>query len=111
MSGPGERPTDERENLDDEQGTVTFGETLYTEDGSPVGEVRGIDESGVFVTLRDEAEELTLERARSDRESGEADLVWRCTECGETGTISGGLPDACPHCDADSEGLMYWTEN
>ena len=111
MSGHGERPTDDSEEVDDEHGALAFGETLYTEDGTPVGEVRGIDESGVFVTFREGTKRFAVERGRSGHEFGETELVWRCTECGEMGTISAGLPDTCPSCGANREALMYWTED
>lgn len=90
---------------------VRFGETLYTADGRPVGTVRGIDEDGVFVTVREGAEALSVEHARSGHEFGEAELVWRCTNCGEMGEIAEGLPETCPNCGVEREELMYWTED
>lgn len=106
VSGHGETTNDNSED-----GTVSFGQTLYTDDGTPVGEVRGLNDGGVFVTVRDGVEALTVEHARSGHEFGEAELVWRCMECGEMGEIEGGLPPECPNCGAAKEELMYWTED
>ncbi|WP_254546580.1 DUF7130 family rubredoxin-like protein [Halomarina pelagica] len=108
MSGFGETPPEEDE---DEVTQLSFGQTLYTESGTPVGEVRSIEEGGVFVTVREGVEALTVEHARSGHEFGEAELVWRCTECGEMGEIDDGLPEECPNCGAPKEDLMYWTED
>uniref|UniRef100_UPI00300EA125 DUF7130 family rubredoxin-like protein n=1 Tax=Halalkalicoccus salilacus TaxID=3117459 RepID=UPI00300EA125 len=52
-----------------------------------------------------------FERVRSDAEFGEAELMWRCMECGEMGRIEDGLPDECPNCGDSREALMYWTED
>ncbi|MFC7157343.1 rubredoxin-like domain-containing protein [Halomarina halobia] len=108
MSGFGETPPDEDE---EEVQQLSFGQTLYTEDGTPVGEVRSIEEGGVFVTVREGVEALTVEHARSGHEFGAAELVWRCTECGEMGEIDEGLPEECPNCGEPKESLMYWTED
>lgn len=106
MSGHGETSNDTKEGE-----TVSFGQTVYTEDGTPVGEVRGLNDGGVFVTIRDGVEALTVEHARSGHEFGEAELMWRCRNCGEMGEIGGGLPPECPNCNAEKEELMYWTED
>lgn len=94
-----------------EERPVAFGQTLYTEDGTPVGKVRGLDDDGVFVTMRDGIEALSIEHVRSGHEFGEAELMWRCGECGEMGQLDEGLPPACPNCDAAKNELMYWTED
>lgn len=93
------------------QPPVDFGETLYTEEGDPVGTVRGVDEGGFFVTTREGVEELSVEHVRSGHEFGEAELMWRCMNCGEMGPIEGGLPENCPNCGTEKENLMYWTED
>ena len=112
MSGRGETPDeeDDEDPLDDAV-EVDFGEVLYTEDGRPVGQIRGIEAGGAFVTFREGVEGLSLGHARSGHEFGEAELMWRCTECGEMGEIDEGLPDECPNCGAPKEALMYWTED
>ena len=109
MSGRGETPAEEGEEVDDHG--VTPGDTLYTEDGIPVGEVRGVEEGGLFVSLREGAENLSIEHARSGQAFGEAELMWRCMECGNMGEIDEGLPERCFDCGAERESLMYWTED
>lgn len=110
MSGRGETP-DEDDEEEMESLDVTPGMTLYTEDGTAVGKVRGIEEGGLFVSLRDGIETLSIGHARSGHSFGEAELMWRCTECGEMGDIEDGLPDECPNCGEPREALMYWTED
>lgn len=112
MSGRGETPEEEGDEQAERAVTrVDFGDTLYTEDGEPIGTVRGIEGGGVFVSTREGVEALSIEHARSGQSFGEAELMWRCTECGEMGDIEGGLPDECPNCGAEKEALMYWTED
>lgn len=88
-----------------------FGTTLYTEDGSAVGRIRGFDEEGFYVTLRDGLEGMSVEHVRSGHEFGEAHLMWRCLECGEMGDLDGEIPEGCPSCGAEREQLYYWTED
>lgn len=107
MSRQEESPDEERI----EPPQVEFGETLYTEDGRPVGTVRGMEERGFFVTTREGVEKLSVEHVRSGQAFGEAELMWRCTNCGEMGEIEDGLPDTCPGCGTRKENLMYWTED
>lgn len=109
MVNHGETPG--RDDRTGERVDIDFGETVYTEDGEPVGTVRGIQEGGVFVTTREGVEALSVEHVRSGHQFGEAELVWRCMECGEMGPIEDGLPDRCPGCSAARENLMYWTED
>jgi rubrerythrin len=109
MSGRGETPDDESYGELDVQ--LTFGQTLYDEDGAAVGTIRGLEAGGVFLTTRDGVEALSVEHARSGHSFGAAELVWRCTECGEMGEIDEDVPDRCPNCDAPREQLMYWTED
>lgn len=109
MSGRGETPDDEPyEELDMD---LTFGQTLYTEDGTPVGTVRGMETGGVFVSTREGAESLSVEHVRSGHSFGAAELMWRCRQCGEMGRIDEAIPERCPNCDAAREHLMYWTED
>jgi len=109
MSGRGE--TGDEYRRDDPPVELAFGQTLYSEDGTPVGTVRGMEEEGVFVSMRDGVASMSIEHARSGQAFGEAELVWRCMTCGEMGYISGGLPDRCPNCRSGREELMYWTED
>lgn len=111
MSGRGETPEEEGDDVEPSPPKISFGQTLYTEDGEPVGKIRGVEEGGVFVSIRDGAESFSIEHARSGQAFGEAELMWRCTECGEMGRIEDDLPDNCPNCNAEREALMYWTED
>ncbi|SFR34528.1 hypothetical protein SAMN04487947_0177 [Halogeometricum rufum] len=94
----------------DENPTVTVGTTVYTEDGSALGTVRGFDDDGLFVTTREGVASLSVEHERAGHEFGGAELMWRCTQCGEMGDIEE-LPESCPNCDAPKEDIYYWTED
>lgn len=100
-------------NADDERTIVdiSVGETVYTEDGEAVGQIRGVEEDGLFVSTLEGYEALSVEHVRSGQTFGEAELMWRCTNCGEMGEIEHGLPDRCPNCAVEREQLMYWTED
>lgn len=108
MSGRGEKPNAEDES---EALSLSFGETLYNEDGREVGTIRGLEEGGAYVTTREGVEGMSIEHARSGHSFGEAELMWRCTECGEMGDIGKDIPDECPNCGSPKEDLMYWTED
>jgi hypothetical protein len=110
MSGE-QPPEDERPDAGAKDGELTLGQTLYTEAGDVVGTIRGVGPGGVFVTTREGVESLSVEHVRAGHEFGEAELMWRCTECGEMGRIKDGLPDRCTGCGAVKEALMYWTED
>ncbi|RQH00782.1 DUF7130 family rubredoxin-like protein [Natrarchaeobius oligotrophus] len=88
-----------------------FGTTVYTEDGTPIGRIRGFDEDGFYVTFRDGFEGMSIEHVRSGHEFGEAHLMWRCLECGEMGELDHEFPEACPDCGTGREDLYYWTED
>lgn len=112
MSGHGEQPQKEGEQAAQERAeSVKIGQTVYDPEGNAVGAVRGVNEGGFFVSTRDGVEKLSIQHARSGHNFGEAEIMWRCAECGEMGKISGGLPDTCPDCAAPKEGLMYWKED
>lgn len=125
MSGRGETPEaddedDPRDGGDahDDDDTyaldgvsVEFGTAVYDENGQPLGKVRGVEEGGFFVTTREGVESLSVEHARSGHDFGQAELMWRCTECGKMGEIDDGLPGECPNCGSPKEALMYWTED
>ncbi len=88
---------------------IGFGETVYDEDGRALGTVRGFDESGFHVTLREGVEALSSEHVRAGA-AGEAELTWRCWECGAMGGIDS-LPEECPDCGAPREDLYYKIED
>lgn len=93
------------------QPRLGFGTKVYTEDGTSVGRIRGFDEEGFYVTLRDGLEGMSVEHVRSGKNFGEAHLMWRCLECGEMGDLENDLPEHCPSCGAEREELYYWTED
>jgi rubrerythrin len=90
---------------------IGFGKPVFDGEGNRLGKVRGFDHGGFYVTMREGYESMSVEHVRSDGEFGEAELMWRCMECGEMGRIEDGLPEACPNCDEPRESLMYWTED
>jgi hypothetical protein len=90
---------------------VTIGSTVYTRDGSALGTIRGFDSEGFYVTTEEGIEGLSIEHERAGHDFGEAELMWRCTECGEMGELDDGIPDECPNCRAPREDLYYWTED
>ena len=108
MTDTGERPEEVSEN-DHQQ--LDLGKTVYDEEGTPLGEIRGFDSAGFYVTMREGYEAMSVEHVRSGKEFGEAELMWRCIECGEMGRIEDDLPDNCPNCGEPREALMYWTED
>ena len=88
---------------------VSFGQTIYDDDGNALGSIRGFDEHGFYVTTMDGIEALSSEHVSSGV-AGEAELMWRCWECGEMGDIEA-IPDECPACGAPREEIYYWTED
>ena len=89
---------------------LDMGETVYDGDGNELGTVRGFDESGFYVTTRDGIEALSVEHERAGHEFGNAELMWRCSSCGEMGEL-GDIPQECPNCGAPKEDIYYWTED
>ena len=112
MGNTSEHSTSEPvEEADETVRRIGPGQTVYDDDGNALGTVRGFDTDGFFVTTRDGIESLSVEHVTSGQSFGEAELMWRCTECGEMGEISDGLPGTCPNCGTEKENLMYWTED
>ena len=112
MTGRGETPDREADLTATEEATdLSFGQVLYDDAGRPVGSVRGMETGGVFLTTRDGVEALSIEHARSGHTFGEAELMWRCLNCGEMNDLGDDLPERCPNCGAAREELMYWTED
>jgi hypothetical protein len=97
--------------MSDDKPIVSIGTELYTEDGDPVGTVRGFDDDGFFVTTRSGIASLSVEHERAGHDLGEAELMWRCGECGEMGDLEDGVPDECPSCGGPREAIYYWTED
>jgi len=112
MTGRGETPAEESDTEATEKAaSLSFGQTLYDDAGEPVGTVRGMEQGGVFLTTRAGVESMSVEHARSGHAFGEAELMWRCTNCGEMGQLEDSLPETCPNCGVPREQLMYWTED
>ncbi|MFB6311601.1 MAG: rubredoxin-like domain-containing protein [Salinirussus sp.] len=89
--------------------SVSFGMTVYTEDGDALGTIRGFDEHGFYVTTEEGIEALSAEHVTAGS-PGEAELMWRCWECGEMGDIEN-IPEGCPACGAPKEDIYYWKED
>lgn len=112
MSGRGGTPGREHEEeASDQAESLALGEDLYNEDGVHVGQVRGYEKGGVFVSTREGVEARSVEHVRSGHDFGEAHLMWRCMNCGEMGQIDEGLPETCPNCGVEKEQIMWWTED
>jgi len=90
---------------------IGLGTTVYDDEGRELGTVRGLAEDGIFVTFREGMERFSQEHTHSSGLLGEAQLMWRCTNCGEMGDIEEGLPDTCPNCGHPKEELEYWKED
>ncbi|PSP79374.1 hypothetical protein BRC81_05165 [Halobacteriales archaeon QS_1_68_20] len=94
-----------------ESADLSLGEPVYDDDGHQLGTIRGFDQNGFYVTLQEGMEALSVHHVRSDPTFGEADLMWRCLDCGEMGELEGDIPDNCPNCGVSKENLYYWTED
>jgi len=110
MTGRGETP-DREGDTRVEATDLTFGQVLYDDAGRPVGSVRGMEAGGVFLTTRAGVESLSVEHARSGHSFGQAELMWRCLNCGEMGDLGDEFPERCPNCGIEHEELMYWVED
>lgn len=99
---PASNPVDPR--------VVDLGEPVFDADGNQLGTVRGFDEDGIYVTTREGIEALSMAHEHPGPRFGEAELLWRCSACGEMGDLEA-FPDACPNCGAPREQLYYWTED
>jgi hypothetical protein len=100
-----------RSAMSQEDPPVAIGTTVYTDEGEQLGTVRGFDTDGFFVTTREGIESLSVEHRRAGHGFGKAELMWRCSDCGEMGELNNGVPDTCPNCEGPREHLYYWTED
>lgn len=91
--------------------SLDLGMPVFDQAGNELGRLRGIHKDGFFVTTRDGIESMSVQHLRAGGTFGEAELMWRCTVCGEMGEIGDALPSSCPNCDTEREDLMYWTED
>lgn len=88
---------------------IDLGETVYTEDGTELGTIRGFDDEGFYVTASVDIDAPTPNHVTMSK-TGERNVMWRCWQCGEMGKIDD-IPDDCPACGAGGEELYYWTED
>ena len=65
---------------------LAFGQTVYDEDGTELGTIRGFDKHGFYVTVEEGIQALADDH-RTTGPAGEAELMWRCWECGAMGEI------------------------
>jgi len=93
-----------------ESDDLAFGMTVYDDEGTELGAIRGFDEHGFYVTVEDGIEALSSEHV-STGAAGQAELMWRCWECGAMGDIQADIPETCPDCGAPKEDIYYWTED
>jgi len=89
---------------------LTFGQSVYDAEGEELGTIRGFDKHGFYVSIEGGVESLTGSH-RSTGKAGEAELMWRCWECGAMGEIDADIPENCPDCGAEKEEIYYWTED
>lgn len=92
------------------EGTVDVGQRIFDEEGTELGSVRGITDDGFLVSTREGIESLSVEHERSAPDVGEAELMWRCADCGEMGDIAD-LPETCPNCGASREEVYYYVDD
>lgn len=90
---------------------IGLGNAVFDDDGRKLGTIRGLEEDGFFVTFSEGMAELAGEHEKSFSGFGEAELMWRCTVCGEMGDIEAGLPDECPNCGSPKTDMEYWKED
>ena len=90
---------------------ITFGETVYDEDGTELGRVRGLDEHGFYVSTAEGVVAMSVEHEAASK-AGIKELHWRCWDCGELGRLEAAdLPEECPNCGAPREELYYWQQD
>jgi predicted RNA-binding Zn-ribbon protein involved in translation (DUF1610 family) len=90
--------------------TVDVGQRVFDEEGTELGTVRGIDDDGFLVSTREGIEALSVAHEHSSPVVGEAELMWRCSDCGEMGEITA-LPETCPNCGAPREEIYYYVDD
>lgn len=91
---------------DSRDGTVAVGSAVFDEDGNELGTVQGMDEHGFYVTHETGIEGMSSEHRKTGL-AGEAELTWRCSECGTIGKINQMPESGCTDCDAPQEAIYY----
>ena len=89
---------------------IGVGDQVFDSEGSELGTVRGITEGGFIVSTGEGIGALSVTHERSAPEAGEAELMWRCDDCGEMGDIAD-LPGSCPNCGAAREQIYYYVDD
>lgn len=89
---------------------VGVGTEVFDAEGNRLGTVRGFDEHGFYVTTDQGITALSGEHVAAGL-AGEAELTWRCYECGEMGDIEALPEDGCPACGAPQEDIYYHVED
>jgi len=90
--------------------SIGLGQAVYDDEGNRLGTVRGYIDDGFVVTGRVDAGQYSLAHEHTPHDFGEAELLWRCSDCGELGDIDE-VPDSCPSCGAPAESIYWWTED
>jgi hypothetical protein len=90
---------------------VTLGTDVYDGEGRKLGTVRGFDDHGFHVSTEEGIVGMSIEHVRAGHEYGEAEMMWRCYDCGEFGDLQEGMPEACPACGAAKEELYYYKDD
>jgi len=94
----------------DTETTVDVGQHVFDAEGTELGTVRGITDDGFLVSTRQGIAALSVAHEHSSPDVGEAELMWRCRDCGEMGDIEG-LPESCPNCGASREEIYYYVDD
>lgn len=96
--------------MTDTEPRVLVGQTVYDDDGRPLGSVRGITDDGFTVATADGIEALSVAHGRAGHELARGELTWQCAKCGAIGDIET-LPETCPDCGAPPEEIFYRIED
>jgi rubrerythrin len=88
------------------------GETVYDDDGQPLGHVTSRTDDRFEVNMRGRNTPQGVGHEElPGQEFGEGYLMWRCGECGEMGHLEDGIPPTCPTCGAPEEALSEVRED
>jgi hypothetical protein len=85
---------------------ASLGMEVFDDEGNPIGTVQGVDEHGFYVTREEGIRGMSREHV-SAGSAGEAELTWRCSECGTIDDIEAFPEGDCPDCGAPQEAIYY----
>ncbi|MEF8773165.1 MAG: hypothetical protein V5A23_03540 [Halobacteriales archaeon] len=94
-----------------DDGTLRFGTEVYDEDGNRLGQVQGFEPEGFYVAVGGNVEVPEAAYVRTAADVPDREVLWRCQECGEMGTLDPELPASCPDCGAPRECLYHYLED